>query len=176
MSFFTNSCSHQPPRGGLLLVCDGGQTRYIFEKPTDIPNLGILDPRNILNPRTFLGPNNILIATWHTKIKGLMAFSATVLQYFGEKLRLALTLSNFLISNPKNILIMHQIAYPKVYYRQRFTNPKKCLTPATYWDQPPLHWDQPTAMALKSHCHSGPFEVGVVFLSSFIFLRLRYPG
>ena len=49
------------------------------------------------------------------KIKGFIAFSATALRYFGEKLSLALTLSNFLISNPNNIPIMLQIAYPKVY-------------------------------------------------------------
>ena len=49
------------------------------------------------------------------KSNGFIAFSATALQYFGEKLSLALTLSNFLISNPKNIPIMLQISYPKVY-------------------------------------------------------------
>ena len=62
------------------------------------------------------------------KIKGFIAFSATALRYFGEKLSLALTFSNFLISNPKNIPIMLQIAYSKVYWTT-FYKPKKCLTP-----------------------------------------------
>ena len=72
------------------------------------------------------------------KIKGFIAFSATALQYFGEKLRLALTLSSFLISNPKNIPIMLQIAYPKVYYTA-FYKPKKCLTPLGFHDCPVLY-------------------------------------
>ena len=38
------------------------------------------------------------------------SFSATALQYSGVKLSLALTLSNFLMSNNENIPIMHQIS------------------------------------------------------------------
>ena len=41
------------------------------------------------------------------KTRGFIAFSAIELQYFGKNLNLAFTLSNFLISNLKNIPIMY---------------------------------------------------------------------
>ena len=111
------------PRGGnFYWYVTGGQTQYIFEKPKNILNLGNFRPQKYTHPkkkyteiRTFVDPKNVLTASWYIKIKGFIAFSATALRYFGEKLSLALTFSNFLISNPKNIPIMLQIAYPKVY-------------------------------------------------------------
>ena len=98
----------------------GGQTQYIFEKPKNILNLGHFRPQKIYSTqkhteiRTFVDPKNILIASWYMKIESFKAFSATALKYIGEKLSLTLILSNFFISNPKNIPIMLQIAYPKV--------------------------------------------------------------
>ena len=105
--------------------------------------------------RAFVDPKNILIAPRYMKTKGFIAFSATSLRYFGEKLSLALTLSNFLISNPKNIPIMLQIAYPKVYWTT-FYEPKKCLTPPslTNSESPP---GVNTNRSVKPGCQTGAF-------------------
>ena len=51
-----------------------------------------------------------------------------VLQCFRETLSLGLICQILSGTTPKNILIIHKIAYPKVY-QASFPKPKKCLTP-----------------------------------------------
>ena len=121
--------------GELLFVCDDvtWAKHTIFLKNPKYTKFRTFRPKiytqlnNILNLGHFKSKNT-LIASWCMKNEDFIAFSATTLQYFGEKLSLALTLSHFLISNPKNITIMHKVAHPKVYWTT-FNKPKKCLTP-----------------------------------------------
>ena len=72
------------------------------------------------------------------KTKGSVAFSATALQYFGEKLSLALTTLNFLISNPQKYTDHAPNSVPKSLL-DSVLQTQKCLTlrSLTDRDSPP---------------------------------------